>query len=94
MTDSRPRMLLASIHDVSPRFESEIERLLDSLRPHIGSKLALLVVPNHWGDAPIIPGSRDCEVGPTKEWRSSSTAISTATTVGTAIRAIASKRGS
>lgn len=58
MTDSRPRMLLASIHDVSPRFESEIERLLDSLRPHIGSKLALLVVPNHWGDAPIIPGSR------------------------------------
>src|SRR5689334_21811915 len=58
MQNSRPRMLLASIHDVSPRFESEIERLLASLRPHVGSKLALLVVPNHWGDAPIIPGSR------------------------------------
>jgi uncharacterized protein len=53
---SRP-LLLASIHDVSPRFESEIERLLDLLRVHVGDRIAMLVVPNHWGDAPIVPGS-------------------------------------
>ena len=51
------RILLASIHDVSPRFESEVERLLDVLRPPVGERLAMLVVPNHWGDAPIRPGS-------------------------------------
>jgi predicted deacetylase len=51
------RLLLASIHDVSPRFESEVDRLLDMLAPHVGNKIAMLVVPNHWGDAPIVPGS-------------------------------------
>jgi hypothetical protein len=51
------RLLLASIHDVSPRFETEVDRLLDLLRPHVGKRLAMLVVPNHWGDAPIRPGS-------------------------------------
>jgi len=51
------RLLLASIHDVSPRFESEVDRLLDLLRPLLGDRLAMLVVPNHWGDAPIVPGS-------------------------------------
>jgi len=51
------RLLLASIHDVSPRFESEVDRLLDLLSPHVGARLAMLVVPNHWGDAPIVPGS-------------------------------------
>src|SRR6476659_5995815 len=51
------RLLLASIHDVSPRFESEVDRLIDLLGPHVGKRLAMLVVPNHWGDAPIIPGS-------------------------------------
>src|SRR6476661_2342359 len=50
-------LLLASIHDVSPRFDGEIERLLDLLRPYVGDRLAMLVVPNHWGDAPIVPGS-------------------------------------
>jgi hypothetical protein len=50
-------LLLASIHDVSPRFESEVDELLDLLRPHVGDRVAMLVVPNHWGDAPIIPGS-------------------------------------
>src|SRR3954462_7921657 len=55
---ARPdRLLLASIHDVSPRFESEVDRLLDLLQPHVGERLAMLVVPNHWGDAPIRPGS-------------------------------------
>lgn len=50
-------LLLASIHDVSPRFESEVDRLLELLEPHVGARLAMLVVPNHWGDAPIVPGS-------------------------------------
>lgn len=52
-----PRLLLASIHDVSPRFEGEVEALIDVLRPHVGDRIAMLVVPNHWGDAPIVPGS-------------------------------------
>lgn len=51
------RLLLASIHDVSPRFEGEVDRLLDALAPHVGDRLAMLVVPNHWGDSPIVPGS-------------------------------------
>jgi predicted deacetylase len=51
------RLLLTSIHDVSPRFEGEVDQLLSLLAPHVGQRLAMLVVPNHWGDAPIIPGS-------------------------------------
>jgi predicted deacetylase len=51
------RLLLASIHDVSPRFETEVDGLLDLLAPHVGSRLAMLVVPDHWSSAPIIPGS-------------------------------------
>jgi predicted deacetylase len=52
------RRLLASIHDVSPRFENEVDRLLELVTPHVGQRIALLVVPNHWGDAPIGAGSR------------------------------------
>lgn len=45
---------LASIHDVGPRFESEVDRLADALAPRTGaSGFALLVVPNHWGTAPL-----------------------------------------
>ena len=51
------RLLLASIHDVSPRFEDEVDRLIDVLDPHVEKRIAMLVVPNHWGDAPIVPGS-------------------------------------
>ena len=51
------RLLLASIHDVSSRFEGEVDRLTDLLAPHVGTRLAMLVVPNHWGDTPIVPGS-------------------------------------
>ena len=58
MTPYTRRLLLASIHDVSPRFESEVDRLLDLVAPHVGRRLAMLVVPNHWGDAPISRGSR------------------------------------
>lgn len=57
MSTSGKHLLLASIHDVSPRFEGEVDRLLDLLAPHVGDRLAMLVVPNHWGDAPIVPGS-------------------------------------
>ena len=51
------RRLLASIHDVSPRFESEVDRLLELLSPYVSDRLAMLVVPNHWSTAPIIGGS-------------------------------------
>ena len=54
---NRERLLLASIHDVSPRFESEVDRLMDLLAPYVGERLAMLVVPNHWGEAPIVAGS-------------------------------------
>jgi uncharacterized protein len=57
MSTGREYLLLASIHDVSPRFESEIDRLVGLLAPFVGDRLAMLVVPNHWGSAPIIPGS-------------------------------------
>jgi predicted deacetylase len=51
------QLLLASIHDVSPRFESDVERLVSAMQSHVGVRLALLVVPNHWGESPIIPGT-------------------------------------
>src|SRR6266576_1216659 len=57
MTAAHERLLLASIHDVSPRFESEVDRLVDLLRPYVTDRIAMLIVPNHWGDAPIIAGS-------------------------------------
>lgn len=57
MSTAAQRLLLASIHDVSPRFESEVDRLIDLLAPHVSRRIALLVVPNHWGDAPIVAGS-------------------------------------
>lgn len=50
----RSKKLLASIHDVSPKFSNEIDTLLDQLSRHLnGPNLAMLVVPNHWGSAPI-----------------------------------------
>jgi hypothetical protein len=58
MSARRHPLLLTSIHDVSPRFESEVDRLLDQLRPHVGERLAMLVVPNHWSQAPIVAGSQ------------------------------------
>jgi len=52
---ARPdRILLASIHDVGPRFESEVDRLVDRLEAHVGrGRFAMLVVPDHWGEAPV-----------------------------------------
>lgn len=57
MSASPSPILLASIHDVAPRFETEVDRLLDLFRPHVGERLAMLVVPNHWSQSPIIAGS-------------------------------------
>lgn len=47
--------LLASIHDVSPRFEREVDVLAERLSRHVGQRVAMLVVPDHWGSAPITP---------------------------------------
>lgn len=57
MNDPNRRLLLASIHDVSPRFDGEVSALFEILKRHVDDRVALLVVPNHWGDAPIVPGS-------------------------------------
>lgn len=51
------RLLLASVHDVSPRFEGEVDALLARLAPVTGEKVALLAVPDHWGSAPILSGT-------------------------------------
>lgn len=48
------RRLLASIHDVSPKFENQVERLVDLLERHVGTaNFAMLVVPDHWDEAPL-----------------------------------------
>ncbi|AZI36628.1 hypothetical protein NT2_05_02010 [Caenibius tardaugens NBRC 16725] len=52
--DTRHGTLLLSIHDVGPRFANEVDRLRDLLgQVAPADKIALLVVPNHWGEAPI-----------------------------------------
>ena len=54
MAQLLPKMLLASIHDVGPRFVREIDQLADLLSGILGGpKFAMLVVPDHWGDAPL-----------------------------------------
>lgn len=58
MQVDRPRRLLLAIHDVSSRFEGEVDRLRDHLAPHVPpARTAMLVVPNHWGDALLVPSS-------------------------------------
>jgi predicted deacetylase len=49
--------LLASIHDVSPRFERQVDALIEELQPWVGMRFSMLVVPNYWGTAPIRRGS-------------------------------------
>jgi predicted deacetylase len=56
-TIGQTRLLLASIHDVSPAFESEVDALVDRLGPQLGPRFAMLVVPDHWHDAPLLPRS-------------------------------------
>jgi uncharacterized protein len=48
------RRLIASIHDVGPRFEREIDLLADRLTRLLGGpQFAMLVVPDHWDQAPL-----------------------------------------
>lgn len=48
------RRLLVSIHDVGPAFEGEVDRLHALLSRHVpAGKIAMLVVPDHWGKAPL-----------------------------------------
>ena len=48
------RRLLASIHDVSPRFAGEVDQLAERFDRQLGSaRFAMLVVPDHWSAAPI-----------------------------------------
>ncbi len=48
------KLLLASIHDVGPRFEREVDQLAGQLAAILGGpKFAMLVVPDHWGEAPL-----------------------------------------
>ena len=48
------RRLLASIHDVGPKFEAHIDQLVGALERHVGTaKFAMLVVPDHWDEAPL-----------------------------------------
>ena len=52
------RHLLVSVHDVAPRFEGEVDRLLDLIGETVGqSRVTMLVVPRHWNSEPIRPGS-------------------------------------
>jgi predicted deacetylase len=46
-----------SLHDVSPRFESAVDLLHSQLERHGARHLAMLVVPNFWGEAPILRGT-------------------------------------
>ena len=48
------RRLLASIHDVGPRFEAQVDLLADLATQLLsGPKFAMFVVPDHWGQAPL-----------------------------------------
>ena len=51
------RRLLASIHDVGPCSEGAFDRLHALFVATGLATPALLVVPDHWGEAPIRPGS-------------------------------------
>lgn len=52
------KLLLASIHDVGPRFEREVDQLAELLSGILGEpKFAMLVVPDHWGQAPLAGNS-------------------------------------
>ena len=56
-----PKRLLASIHDVSPCFEGEVDCLADRLEGLLGApRFAMLVVPNYWGRAPLAAAPRFC----------------------------------
>lgn len=48
------KRLLASIHDVGPGSERQVEQLAALLEAHLGGpRFAMLVVPDHWGEHPL-----------------------------------------
>ncbi len=52
------KRLLLSIHDVGPKFEREVELLAARFDRLAGANnFAMLVVPNHWGAAPLASAS-------------------------------------
>lgn len=52
------KRLLVSIHDVAPCFESQVDRLADLVEARVGkARYAMLVVPDHWGRAPLSQAS-------------------------------------
>ncbi len=61
-----PKRLLASIHDVSPRFEGAVDRLRDRLHVRLGDpspgamRLAMFVVPDFWDEAPLAAAPAFC----------------------------------
>jgi predicted deacetylase len=58
MPGSDHRSLLASIHDVGPGSEREVDRLAGLLTDTLRcSSFAMLVVPDHWGRHPIRSGT-------------------------------------
>lgn len=63
------KRLLVSIHDVSPRFAPEIDRLADRLAHSLGGFcFAMLVVPNHWRESPL--RADNAFAGKLREWSS------------------------
>ncbi len=47
-------LLLASIHDVGPKFEAQVDALANRLTGLLGGpRFAMLVVPDHWDEAPL-----------------------------------------
>jgi predicted deacetylase len=58
MPGSDNRSLLASIHDVGPGSEREVDRLAGLMTDTLQcSSFAMLVVPDHWGNHPLRSGS-------------------------------------
>ena len=56
-TERDPRRLLVAIHDVASRHESEVDQLGELIAAAGATQVAMLVVPNFWGNSPIVPGS-------------------------------------
>jgi hypothetical protein len=91
------KLLLASIHDVGPRFESEVDQLADRIERRIGSKrFAMLVVPDHWGETPLKGHPsfrRGFGLGPMPTSRCSSAASIIAITAATGPASRSSRQG-
>jgi predicted deacetylase len=48
------RKLLVAIHDVGPKFDKEVDILASLITDILGTpRFSMLVVPNHWGEAPL-----------------------------------------